>query len=634
MPVASPCVHPRRVPRAAGRLPQRLGAVAAGLLWPVLALGADPLALSTAQEVAPLAAGQRLELRKDALALVGPDGRTRALLSLRGKQLDARSSPQGNQAVLLDANTETVLRVAVDVGAAVMRPLPPVPATVGSIDALCLLRDRQQLLHAFIVGKEGLTQQWLLDGPQPRLLRQLGLPPGVNHCRVDDAQQRLFIAEPGVGVWAYDVSGEGLARRQAVALERPLGTLSGTPEGLAAWPGGVALLSHDGMQLQAWTPSAQRWRLTESRQARGAGWTAVQVMSNDKNEPQLWARDQGLKAWTPAPLPLSRRQPEREPPTAIVLPQVQTEPVARAGDAADDPAIWVHPSQPSLSRVLGTNKKQGLLVYDLQGRQKQLLEAGRLNNVDLRQGVTIDGQRLDIAVATRRDDNTLALFTIDAQGQVSDAGRVPTDLDEVYGVCVHAPAAGGLHVIVNDKDGRFQQVALSLKDGRFEGRVLRRFRVASQPEGCVADEASGQLFVGEEKRGVWVTGLDASQPAQLRLVLGVGATLKADVEGLAVYRSAQAAYLIVSSQGDDAYVVLDATAPFAVRGRFRIGIHAEAGIDAASETDGLDVSTANLGGPFARGILVVQDGFKRLPDQPQNFKYVAWDDIAQALGLR
>ena len=32
-------------------------------------------------------------------------------------------------------------------------------------------------------------------------------------------------------------------------------------------------------------------------------------------------------------------------------------------------------------------------------------------------------------------------------------------------------------------------------------------------------------------------------------------------------------------------------------------------------------------------MLVIQDGYKRLPDGPQNFKYVAWDDVAKALKL-
>jgi 3-phytase len=115
--------------------------------------------------------------------------------------------------------------------------------------------------------------------------------------------------------------------------------------------------------------------------------------------------------------------------------------------------------------------------------------------------------------------------------------------------------------------------------------------------------------------------------------MGVGAQLHADVEGMAIYHGAQRSYLIVSSQGDSSYVVLDAQAPHAVRGRFRVGFNVTAGIDGTADTDGLDVTSANLGGPFARGMLVIQDGYKRLPDGPQNFKYVGWDDVAGALGL-
>jgi 3-phytase len=39
------------------------------------------------------------------------------------------------------------------------------------------------------------------------------------------------------------------------------------------------------------------------------------------------------------------------------------------GDAADDPAIWVHPVDPALSLVLGTDKKGGLNVFDLEGKR-------------------------------------------------------------------------------------------------------------------------------------------------------------------------------------------------------------------------------------------------------------------------
>ena len=90
---------------------------------------------------------------------------------------------------------------------------------------------------------------------------------------------------------------------------------------------------------------------------------------------------------------------------------------------------------------------------------------------------------------------------------------------------------------------------------------------------------------------------------------------------------------MISSQGNDSYVVLDAAPPYAVRGAFRVGVNADAGIDGTSETDGLDVTSANLGGPFAQGMLVVQDGRKRMPEQSQNYKYIPWAEVAKTLKL-
>jgi len=319
----------------------------------------------------------------------------------------------------------------------------------------------------------------------------------------------------------------------------------------------------------------------------------------------------------------------------IVEPRAQTEPVARRGDAADDPAIWIHPLDPTQSLILGTNKKQGLLSYDLAGKTRQLLEVGRVNNVDVRQQVQLAGRALpvDLAVATQRDDNALAVFEIDANGTLRDVARIATDLDDIYGTCLYQPASGGLEVIANDKDGRFVQYRIDWRDNAYVGVPVRRFSVASQPEGCVADDRAGRLFIGEEDHGIWTLTADASAVAAPQLVLPVGPRLVADVEGLALYHGARASYLIASSQGDNSFVVLDAQQPFAYRGAFRIGINAAAGIDGVSETDGLEVTALDLGGAYGEGMLVVQDGFNRLPDAPQNFKLVAWKDIARALGL-
>jgi len=320
----------------------------------------------------------------------------------------------------------------------------------------------------------------------------------------------------------------------------------------------------------------------------------------------------------------------------IVEPQAQTEPVARRGDAADDPAIWIHPHDPAQSLILATNKKQGLLSYDLAGKTRQLLEVGRVNNVDVRQQVKLAGRTLpvDLALATQRDEKALAVFEIDADGKIHDVARIATDLDDIYGTCLYQPLGGGLEVIANDKDGHFVQYRIDWRDNAYVGVPLRRFSVASQPEGCVADDRAGRLFIGEEDHGIWTLPADALADAVApHLVLPVGPRLVADVEGLALYHGTRASYLIASSQGDNSYVVLDAQPPFNYRGAFRIGINAMAGIDAVSETDGLEVTALDLGGPYQQGMLVVQDGFNRMPDAPQNFKLVAWKDIARALGL-
>jgi 3-phytase len=151
-----------------------------------------------------------------------------------------------------------------------------------------------------------------------------------------------------------------------------------------------------------------------------------------------------------------------------VTADVQTEPMLRFGDAADDPAIWVNKKRPQKSVVIGTNKQQGLFVYDLQGREVQHFNTGRLNNVDVRYGVRVGKKIMDVAVATNRDDNSLAIYTRDPRtGTLSFSGSVATDLEEIYGFCMYqspptaAQPEGVLYAIPNAKSGEFQQIQLN-----------------------------------------------------------------------------------------------------------------------------------------------------------------------------
>jgi 3-phytase len=608
-----------------------------------------PAGIATATELAALPDGGWLALDKNALRLLDANGAERARHAVRGKQLDTRSQPGGGVlATLVDSNTERTVAIDADLKAGTLHPQAPFPAPAFAPEAACLYRDSQQLSYQFLIAKDGQGEQWLLDGAERKLVRKLALPTHVRHCRVDDATGTLFVSESGMGLWAYNADAEGAAsvgERHALALRPPYGKLPGGAGALALLPGGVAMLDAKGKTLNLFSRRNGAWQAQAPRALKAAAYGRALASRGTGARTELLLNDEEAKQWHAVPAggtgssaagsaAASSGAGAAIASPVIVLPRAQTEPMARLGDAADDPAIWVHPSDPSASRVLGTNKKQGLLVYDMQGKQTQLLESGRLNNVDLRQNVLLDGARHDLALATQRDDNSIVLFTIDGSGTVAETVRFPTGLEKIYGICVYQPAGGGLEAFVNDKDGTFQHYRIGRKDGAYTSTLLRSFKVATQPEGCVADDRSGRLFVGEEKRGVWALPAAAGKGSAMSMVLPVGGVLTADVEGLSLYHGAQASYLVVSSQGSNSYVVLDAAAPHKVRGSFRIGLNAAAGIDGASETDGLDVSSANLGGVYSEGMLVVQDGYKRLPDGQQNFKYVAWSDIASALKLR
>ena len=95
----------------------------------------------------------------------------------------------------------------------------------------------------------------------------------------------------------------------------------------------------------------------------------------------------GPRAWTGRPLTRRERPagwPSRGRPRWSRRPRRWRPTVPHDGDAADDPAVWVNPDDPSKSVIVGTDKEGGLMVYDLAGRQLQYLPVGDMNNVDVR----------------------------------------------------------------------------------------------------------------------------------------------------------------------------------------------------------------------------------------------------------
>lgn len=319
---------------------------------------------------------------------------------------------------------------------------------------------------------------------------------------------------------------------------------------------------------------------------------------------------------------------------SVVIPSVETTSVSSREDAADDPAIWIHPSNPELSLVLGTNKQKGLEVYNLEGARVQSLDIGNLNNVDLRQRIQWDGRVMDIAVATNRSTNSLSLFSIDREsGEVEHLTdeSIVLDLPTPYGVCLFK-SGRSLFAFVNDKNGTFEQWELK-PDGA--SRKARSFSVDSQPEGCVADDVTETLYYGEEEFGVWKRNADPKLNSEATLVVSLSeSALVADVEGLAIYRTDELdGYLVVSSQGDSSFAVFELDGANSYIGSFRIGDSGESGIDSVSGTDGIDITNASLSTEFPHGMLVVQDDENSMPQENQNFKLIDWRKVSDQLRL-
>lgn len=332
--------------------------------------------------------------------------------------------------------------------------------------------------------------------------------------------------------------------------------------------------------------------------------------------------------------PIEDLPPETDMSVPGVTADMETVPVETFDDAADDPAFWIDPINPSASLLLGTDKKAGLYAYSLNGSVKQFLPIGALNNVDVRQGVTIDGWTGDLAAATNRTDDSVTLFTITESGWITEAGRFSSLAEEPYGFCM-GDIAGDVLLVVTYKDGKLELHRVDQVDGGVAATHLETVKLDSQLEGCVFDDSNAGLFVGEENAGITRFTLDMS--ASLPLVdaaridlVGSRTGIVADIEGLTIYRANETeGYLLASSQGNNTYAAYDRqTGKFVAR--FRIASDVESGIDGAEETDGIDVTAFPLPG-YPAGAFAVQDGYNDPAGQAQNYKLVDWRKIEAVL---
>ncbi|MGP2439345.1 phytase [Streptomyces sp. JW3] len=307
-----------------------------------------------------------------------------------------------------------------------------------------------------------------------------------------------------------------------------------------------------------------------------------------------------------------------------VTATVETAPVSHSGDAADDPAIWVNPSDPAKSAVIGTDKKGALEVYDLAGTRLQRVSGDYGNNVDLRGNIVISADD-----EAEDGDGAMHVYRIDAATrQLTHLADIPTEVT-AHGICMYqSPATGKLYAYPNSTSGRVEQWEMAVSGSTVTATSVRLFDAGSAVEGCYADERTGKLYLGEEDVGVWAYGAEPTAGTTRTSLdsAGSGGHLTADVEGI----TAAGDRLFVSSQGSDDYTAYDRSSG-AYLGRFAVVSGTAA--DDCEDTDGIDATASALGSAFPQGMFVCQDGSNSTPGSSgdQNFKFVPLQRITASL---
>ena len=319
----------------------------------------------------------------------------------------------------------------------------------------------------------------------------------------------------------------------------------------------------------------------------------------------------------------------------------------------DDPAIWVHPEDPSRSLILGTMKVAApagaIVVFGMDGQIRQTISGiDRPNNIDVEYGLQLGGRRVDVAIATERLARQLRVFRIDAaEGRLADLGGVPIlegqagEAGAPMGVALYRrPRDGAVFAIVAPKEGPregylWQYRLTDAGGGRIAATFVRRFgnfsattvREENEIEAVAVDDALGYVYYADEADGIHKWHADPDHPNAAReLAHFARSGFRGDREGIAIYALPDGTGYIVATdqiEADSEYHLYPREgAPGNPHDHSREIAVLRGGADA---TDGIEISSRALGPGLPNGVLVAMNS------GPQNFLVFRWQDVAAAV---
>lgn len=321
--------------------------------------------------------------------------------------------------------------------------------------------------------------------------------------------------------------------------------------------------------------------------------------------------------------------------TAIIKPVIVTEPVKYD---TDDPAIWINPTDPAKSLVIGTDKDAdgALYVFDLNGKiiqNKVVKGLKRPNNVDIAYGLILNGKPTDIAITTERMTHKLRIFAlpemkpIDNGGIEMFVGETGPEYRDLMGIAIYTAKDGKMYAIVGRKNGPLKEGYLGqylLGDdgkGNVKATLVRKFGVYSgkkEIEAIAVDNELGYIYYSDEQVGIRQYYADPEKGNQQLALFGTTG-FKVDHEGISIYKLTDSTgYIQVSDQGANRFQIFSREGTKEKPFEHRLLKIANV---MANQSDGSDVVNVPLNNTFKHGLFVAMSDDK-------TFHFYRWEDIA------
>ena len=324
-----------------------------------------------------------------------------------------------------------------------------------------------------------------------------------------------------------------------------------------------------------------------------------------------------------------------------IAPVIVTEPTKYD---TDDPAIWIHPTDPSQSLIVGTDKNPedgALYVYDLDGKiqpEKTIRPLLRVNNVDIEYGLPLGGEMVDIAVTTERGANTIRVYSLPDMKEIDNGGIEVFTGEEgreamPMGISLYKrPTDGTIYAIVGRKSGPPEGYLWQYKleddgHGNVAGELVRQFGTYSglnEIESIAVDDPLGYVYYSDEGAGTRKYHADPDAPgaetelALFGTVFGPDGYTR-DNEGISIYQvNDGTGYILVSDQHANKFRIYtrEGEADDPHNHRFVKSVTVS-----TNESDGSEITSVVVNDNFPNGLFVAMS-------DNQTFHYYSWDDIA------